>query len=79
MVERRGGKVEPVPQLTIRNPEAIRLARELAEREGKRLTAFVHDAVRERYERDHPAEFRESRTQYWLEYGKRMRETANPE
>jgi hypothetical protein len=75
MVESIGGEVESVPQLTIRSPEAIRLIRELAALEGRSMTAVVGDAVREKYMRDYPAAFRESRITYWLERGQQLRET----
>jgi antitoxin VapB len=41
-----------VPALNIKNDEAYRLIRELADREGKSMTTVVIEAVREKLERE---------------------------
>ena len=41
-----------MPTLNIKNEEAYRLIRELADREGKSMTAVVIEAVREKLERE---------------------------
>jgi antitoxin VapB len=41
-----------MPSLNIKNDEAYRLIRELADREGKSMTTVVIEAVREKLERE---------------------------
>lgn len=45
-----------MPSLNIKNEEAYRLIKELAEREGKSMTAVVIEAVREKLEREREPE-----------------------
>lgn len=52
--------------MNIKNPEAERLARELAKRTGESLTAAITIALKERLERENKAEKKESRME-WLE------------
>ncbi len=65
--------------LRIDDQETVRLAQELADLEGKSLTAAVTDALREKLNRERKPQINEARMQYWLEFGKRVRETADPE
>lgn len=68
-----------MPQLTIRNPEAIRLIRELAELEGRSMTEVVREAVEDRLARDSKARIDEERIQYWPKRGAERRAHATPE
>lgn len=65
--------------LNIKNEETVRLARELAELEGKSLTMVVTEALREKLERDHQSQVDEERVQYWLQVGRELRAAADPE
>jgi antitoxin VapB len=67
-----------VPSLNIKNDEAYRLIRELADREGKSMTAAVIDAVREKLDRERKPEINEERVQYFLDLGRRVREETDP-
>jgi hypothetical protein len=66
-----------MPSLNIKNDEAYRLIRELADREGKSMTTVVIEAVREKLERESAAS--EERIQYWLKVGQEIRDKADPE
>jgi antitoxin VapB len=59
--------------MNIKNPEAERLARELAKRTGESLTVAVTVALRERLDRQEKADKKESRME-WL--NKLVQETA---
>jgi len=65
--------------LNIKNEEAVRLVKELAELEGESMTTVVREAVREKLERERNPVINEARMQYWLDFGQRVRETADPE
>lgn len=73
MVEQHGGKVDFVSSLSIKNEEAGRLVRELAELRGESMTSVVIEAVREKLECDKPAHHRAGLANKLLELG---RETA---
>jgi antitoxin VapB len=79
MVERHGGKVESMAALNIKSEEAYRLVRELAELEGKSMTTVVVEAVQEKLDRERKPQINEERMNYWLEYGKRIRQATPPE
>jgi antitoxin VapB len=79
MVDLHGGKVESVLALNIKNEEAYRLVRELADLEGKSMTTVVIEAVQEKLDRERKPQINEERMNYWLEYGKRIREATPPE
>ncbi len=68
-----------MPSLTIKNEEACRLIRELAVLRGESMTTVVIEAVREKLERERKPQINEARMQYWLDFGQRVRETADPE
>lgn len=65
--------------LNIKNEETVRLAKELAELEGKSLTTVVTDALREKLERERTPPINEERMRYWAEFGQLVRERADPE
>lgn len=65
--------------LNIKNEEVVRLVKELAEREGKSMTAAVREAVEDRLARDGKARVDEERIQYWLRRGADRRAHATPE
>lgn len=65
--------------LNIKNSEAVRLVKELAELEGESMTTVVIDAVREKLERERKPQIDEERMQYILDLGRRVRETADPD
>jgi antitoxin VapB len=80
MVEQHGGKVESVPALNIKNEEAYRLVKELADLEGKSMTTVVIEAVQEKLVRERkPRIINEERMQYILELGRRVRQEADPD
>ncbi len=79
MVEWDGGKVEFVTALHIRNEEACRLIRELADLEGRSMTAVVIAAVQEKLDRERYPQINEERMQYFLDLGRQFRESADPE
>lgn len=64
--------------LNIKNEEAYRLVKELAELQGKSMTTVVIEAVQEKLDRERKPQINEDRLKYWLDYGKRVRETADP-
>jgi hypothetical protein len=64
MVEQHGGRVEQLPQFTIRDPETVRLIREATQREGKFMTAVVAEAVEEKLVRDSKPTVNEKRMHY---------------
>jgi len=57
--------------LNIKNPEAHRLARELARRNGETVTLAVTVALKERLERQEQAEKREGRLEWLLKLSER--------
>ncbi|MBA2775440.1 MAG: type II toxin-antitoxin system VapB family antitoxin [Chloroflexia bacterium] len=65
--------------LNIKNEEAVRLVKELADLKGESLTTVVIEAVREKLDRERAPVINDARMQYWLDFGKRVRETADPE
>jgi len=65
--------------LNIKNEEAVRLVKELAELEGESMTTVVIEAVREKLDRKRKPAINEARMQYWLDFGQRVCETADPE
>ena len=65
--------------LNIKNEEAVRLVRELAELEGESMTTVVIGAVREKLERERKPQINEERMQYILDLGRRVREMADPD
>jgi len=71
--------MHPMAALNIKNEETVRLAKELAAIEGKSLTTVVTEALREKLDRERVPQINEERIQYWIDYGKRVRETADPE
>jgi len=64
--------------LNIKNEEVVKLIKELAELHGESMTAVVTVAVREKLERDRKPEINEQRMQYWLDFGRRARESTDP-
>ena len=75
-------KVASMPALNIKNEEAYRLAKELAEIEGENMTTVVIEAMRDRLERKRAPQINEERMQYWLNRGREIRahlEKVNPE
>ncbi len=64
--------------LNIKNERAVRLITELAALEGKSKTAVVIEAVEEKLGRGHKPGVDDAIVQKWLDYGKRIRETADP-
>ncbi len=67
-----------MPALNIKNEEAYRLIKELAELKDKSMTTVVIEAVREKLERERTPVINEARMQYWLDFGQRVRESADP-
>ena len=59
--------------LNIKNEEAYRLVRELAERRGESMTQVIIEIAREAIEREQGRAIREDRTAYWLAKGKENR------
>lgn len=64
--------------LNIKNEETYKLVKELADLHGESMTTVVTEAVREKLERDRKPQINEARMQYWLDFGQRVRETADP-
>ncbi len=58
-----------MPALNIKNEEAYRLVKELADREAKSMTTVVIEAVREKLEREHPTQQRQGLADKLLELG----------
>ncbi len=78
MVERWNAVVA----LNIKNEEAVRLAKQLAELEGESMTTVVIEALREKLDRTHTPQVNEQRMNYWLDRGREIRahlERVNPE
>lgn len=65
--------------LNIKNEEAYRLVKELAELEGKSMTTVVIEAVQEKLARDREPQINKARMNFWLDYGQRVREASDPE
>lgn len=65
--------------LNIKNEEVVRLVKELADREGKSMTAVVQEAVQEKLDRERKPQINEERMQYFLDLGRKIRESADPE
>jgi hypothetical protein len=66
----------------IKNEEVVRLVKELANREGKSMTAVVAEAVQEKLARDYKAAINEERMRYILGLVRQVREhmeRVNPE
>jgi antitoxin VapB len=68
-----------MPALNIKNEEAYRLVRELADLKGESMTTVVIEAVREQLEKARKPQINEERMQYFLDLGKRVRESVDPE
>lgn len=62
--------------MRIKNQEAYRLIGHLADLEHKRTTMVVIEAVREKLDRTRNPRINEARTQYWPDFGQRVRETT---
>ncbi len=56
--------------LNIKNEEVVRLVKQLADREGKSLTAVVREAVEESLQRDRAKEQRDGLAHKLLEIGR---------
>jgi len=65
--------------LNIKNEETYKLVKELADLRGETMTAVITEAVREKLERERKPQINEDRMQYFLDLGRRIRETADPE
>lgn len=65
--------------LNIKNEEAVRLAKELAERKGESMTTVVIEALRAELKRTGKTSINLERMEYVLSLGKRIREQAPPE
>jgi antitoxin VapB len=65
--------------LNIKNDEVVRLVKELADIEGKSMTAVVTEALREKLARERNPENEESQIQYWLDIGQKHRAAEPPE
>jgi antitoxin VapB len=65
--------------LNIKNEETYKLVKELADLRGETMTAVITEAVREKLERERKPQINEERMQYFLDLGRRIRETADPE
>jgi antitoxin VapB len=68
-----------MPALNIKNDEAYQLVKELAEIEGESMTTVVIEAVREKLDRLRKPKINEERMRYWLDFGQRVRDSADPE
>lgn len=66
-----------MPALNIKNEEAYRLVKELADREDKSMTTVVIEAVREKLERE--PQIDHARVEHWLRVGRELRATVDPE
>lgn len=71
MVDLQGRKVEEVPSLSIKNQEAYRLVKELAELEQKSMTTVVIEAVRTQLEATRTRQRNEDLAERLLLLGKR--------
>jgi antitoxin VapB len=65
--------------LNIKNEEAVRLVKELAELKGESMTTVVIEAVQEKLDRERKPRINEERMQYFLDLGRQIRESADPE
>lgn len=68
-----------MPALNIKNEEAYKLVKELADLRGESMTTVVIEAVRKQLEHERKQQVNEARMQYWLDFGQRVRETTDPE
>jgi len=68
-----------MPALNIKNEEAYKLVKELANLRGESMTTVVIEAVRKELEHERKPPINEARMQYWLDFGQRVRETTDPE
>ena len=68
-----------MPALKIKNEEAYELVKELADLRGESMTTVVIEAVRKQLECERKPQINEERMNYFLDLGKRIRETADPE
>jgi hypothetical protein len=62
----------------MKNEEAYRLVKELADREGKSMTTVVIETVREKLERQVEPEIDHARVEHWLKVGRELRAMAGP-
>ncbi len=67
-----------MPAPNIKNEEAYRLVKELADREGKSMTTVVIETVREKLERQVEPEIDHARVEHWLKVGRELRAMADP-
>lgn len=79
MVEPSGRKVDTLPALNIKNEEAYKLVKELADLRGESMTSVVIEAVRKQLESERKPQINEARMQYWLDFGQRVRHSTPPE
>lgn len=68
-----------MPALNIKNEEAYKLVKELADLRGESMTTVVIEAVRKQLESERKPQINEERINYFLDLGRRIRETADPE
>lgn len=68
-----------MPSVSIKNQEAYRLIKELAELEHKSMTTVVIEAVREKLDRTRNLEINHARAQHFLQMGREVRATADPD
>ncbi len=68
-----------MPALNIKNEEAYKLVKELADLRGESMTTVVIEAVRKQLEHERNPQINEARMQYWLDFGQRVRDTTSPE
>jgi len=71
--------VEHVPSVSIKNQEAYRLIKELADLEHKSMTTVVIEAVREKLERERSPEIDHAKAEHFLQMGRTVRATADPD
>jgi antitoxin VapB len=62
--------------LNIKNEEAVRLVKELAELKGESMTTVLIEAVQEKLERERKPRINEERMQYFLDLGRQIRESS---
>ncbi len=65
--------------LNIKNDEAYKLVKELADLRGESMTTVVIEAVRKQLESERKPPIDEERMNYFLDLGRRVRETVDPE
>lgn len=68
-----------MPSLSIKNQEAYRLIKELADLEHKTMTTVVIEAVREKLERERKLETNHARVDHWIKVGQELRSEADPD